>query len=114
MPDPFANYDAWLEAPYQRMYAQEPPGEIQDMMDVEFWLEGERAVVDSYEEWSDADEDGVHGGIDFVVRVGGVRDERYHFWKGGRTQNMSPADLEEILAKQDEHRPEPEQLRLPL
>lgn len=22
MRDPFANYDAWLEAPYQRMYAQ--------------------------------------------------------------------------------------------
>jgi hypothetical protein len=101
-------YDAWLERPYQRQQAQEPPGDVQDMLGIEFWLDGEHAVVDSYEEWEDADEDGRYGGIDFVIRTGGIRRDGPlgPSWTGGRTRNMSPTDLQDVLSKQDEHRGE--------
>lgn len=99
-------YDAWLERPYQQAQAQEPPDSITERLDYEFWLDGEHAVVESYEEWTDADEDGRYGGIDFVILIGGAKHERYGYWTGGRQRNMSPAQLEEVLAKQDEHRGE--------
>jgi hypothetical protein len=79
------NYDAWLEAPYQRRAAQEPPDEIQELLGVRIWLEEEDAwgTVGSYEVWEDADEDGRYGGVDLVVRV------------GSRSLVMSPAEVTE-------------------
>ena len=98
------NYDAWLERPYQRRQAQEPPAEVEDLLGTEFWYEGERAVVDSWEAWEDADEDGRYGGIDLVIRIGGYRTEGpFPVWAGGQEQNIAPDDLLEVLAKQDEH-----------
>lgn len=96
-------YDAWLERPYQERYAHEPPPEVEDMLDTEFDLDGEHAVVEGYEEWQDADEDGAYGGIDYVIRIGGHRDLRYNYWTGGRTQNMSETELEEALANQPKY-----------
>jgi hypothetical protein len=105
-----SGYDSWLERPYQQMYAREIPTEAEDFEGVEFWLDGERAVVDGFEEWEDADEDGRYGGVDLVVRTGGTRrpGPLGDHWVGGRTQNMTPTQVQEILANQDEHRDEDE------
>jgi hypothetical protein len=92
------NYDAWLEAPYQRRYAQEPPPEVEDLMGVELEWDGRPAVVDSWETWSDADEDGAYGGVDLVLRF---TDER------GGEENVRPDVLEDVLAGAPAPKPPP-------
>lgn len=84
-------YDAWLEAPYQRLYAS-PPRDVEDLLGERVWIEEEDAwgEIESWEEWGDADEDGRHAGVDLVVRV------------NGRTLNMSPSEIEEALAARPE------------
>jgi hypothetical protein len=99
-------YDAWLEKPYQDSQRNaDPPREAEEWLDHEFFYQGERAVVESWETWEDADEDGRYGGFDFVIRIGGEKGE-FNLWSGGRTENLSPNQLEEALADQAWHRPE--------
>jgi ribosomal protein S27AE len=54
MPDPFANYDAWLEAPYQR--TQDAP-ECPEC--------GEALHEDAHERTVDCPECGYHDGFDW-------------------------------------------------
>lgn len=64
-----ANYDAWLERPYQSRERRS------DALEDYYELVGERVrtpegvgVVTDVESWEDADEDGRYGGVDVMVR----------------------------------------------
>jgi hypothetical protein len=93
-------YDSWLEAPYQRLYAGDVPREAEDLMDVRIWLEEDDCygVVEGFETWEDADEDGRYGGVDLVVRLESGR--------APRTRNMSPTEVEERLSARPEREEE--------
>lgn len=85
------NYDAWLEAPYQRRYAEgDMPREAEDWMGATIWIEEDDAegTVESYEAWEDEDEDGRYGGVDLVVNV------------AGRERNMRPEEVEAAFRAQ--------------
>ena len=70
--DPFRNYDAWLEAPYQAMYA--------DWDRFSEWCEAEgldpedRASVDAYEAWCE------DGAADAAERRAEARADRDPDW----------------------------------
>lgn len=81
-------YDAWLERPYQERYTNEPPPEIEELLDARVVLDGEVGKIETWEPWEDADEDGRHGGVDLVVR-----------WESGRTSNLLPDEAEEAMRR---------------
>ncbi len=87
---PMKGYDAWLEAPYQRRYAQDPPAEWENRVDRKVYVEEEDAVgtVTSYEEWEDADEDGKYGGVDLIVEFPATENRKSY------TITMTPEEVD--------------------
>src|SRR5258706_118037 len=79
-----SSYDHWLEAPYQRMYATQPPPEIEELLGARVVRDGEPGTIESYEAWEDADEDGKYGGYDLVVR----------WLNSRRTENLALSEAE--------------------
>jgi hypothetical protein len=82
-----SRYDNWLQGRY---YSQrDMPGWVEDALGTRVWIEEEDAhgIVDSYEEWEDADEDGRYGGVDLVLR-----------FPNGRTQMLTQAEYEDAQA----------------
>jgi hypothetical protein len=71
------------------MYASEPPSEVEDLLGVELEWDERPAVVESWECWEDADEDGRYGGVDLILRF---TDER------GGEENVRPDVLQDVLA----------------
>ncbi len=82
------SYDAWkLASPYE---GPEPPPWVEDLLGSKVEVDGYEGVVEDYECWEDADEDGRHGGVDLVARFP---------LPSGRSfsQNMSRTEVEEAL-----------------
>jgi hypothetical protein len=81
-------YDAWLERPYERAYADEAPEWVYDLLGREFWYEGQLVKAEGCE--AEGDE------TLLIARIIGK----------GRTLRLSEGDVREALASQQNHRGE--------